>query len=96
MILMQHLTGGSRPQEGNEPSDWKLFQDSNGVSGHAFVGALPFMTAAKMSDEIGLKIAFYTCAAFAGLSRIDDDAHYPSQVLLGWWMAYAAVRSVDL
>jgi hypothetical protein len=95
MFVMQYVTGGSRPGEIREASDWKPFHDNNGVSGHAFIGALPFMTAAKMTDEWEWKLGFYTCASFAGLSRINDDAHFTSQVILGWWMAYCAVTAVD-
>jgi len=34
-------------------------------------------------------------AYLAGLSRINDDEHYFSQVALGWWIAYLAADSVD-
>jgi hypothetical protein len=96
MLVMQYVTGASRPGETTAESRWKPFADNNGVSGHAFIGALPFINAAKMTDEVPLKIGFYACSAFAGWSRINDDAHYTSQVFLGWWMAYWAATTVDL
>ena len=96
MLAMQYVTGASRPGETSADSHWKPFTDNNGVSGHAFMGSLPFITAAKMTDELPLKIGFYACSGFAGWSRINDDAHYTSQVFLGWWMAYWAATCVDM
>ncbi len=96
LLFMQYATGASRPGETTAESRWKPFTDNNGVSGHAFMGALPFINAAKMTDEVPLKIGFYACSAFAGWSRINDDAHYTSQVFLGWWMAYWTATCIDL
>jgi len=95
MLLMQALLGGSRPGEHSVGSQWKPFDDSNSVSGHAFVGAVPFITAAKMCDGPLLKATFYTLSTFPAWSRLNDDAHYLSQACLGWGMAYLACRAVD-
>jgi membrane-associated phospholipid phosphatase len=95
LVLMQRLTGGSRPGESKEGSHWKPLKDDNGVSGHAFVGAVPFLTLAHMNDDkILLKYLFYTASFFPGLSRINDNMHYPSQVALGWYLAWVATGSV--
>jgi len=96
LIVMQLATGGSRPGESSHGSEWAPFQDDNGVSGHSFMGALPFITAAKMTDRVGLKVAFYAASTLAPLSRAADSAHYPSQVALGWWMAYVSASAVQL
>lgn len=95
MLLMQMLLGGSRPDECGVGSQWKPFDDNNAVSGHAFIGAVPFITAAKTVDNPWMKAAFYTMSTFPAWSRVNDDAHYASQVCLGWWMAYLACRAVD-
>ena len=95
MLAMQMLTGASRPGETDDGSTWKPFQDNNGVSGHSFIGAVPFLCAAKMTDDPLWKAAFYAGSTLAGLSRINDDRHYTSQVFLGWWMAYLAATAVD-
>ncbi len=95
MLFMQYATGASRPGETSAESHWKPFTDSNGVSGHAFIGGLVFINAAKETENPWLKAGFYACSALPGWSRINDDAHYPSQVLLGWWMAYCAATAVD-
>lgn len=95
LILAQRLTGGSRPGEKDRGSRWLPFQDNNGVSGHAFMSSLPFINAAKMTDRPLLKTAFYAGSLLGPLSRVNDDAHYPSQVALGWWMAYVAATAID-
>ncbi len=95
LIALQQLTGGSRPTETAESAEWHPFTDNNGISGHSFMGSLPFITAAKMSDGATLKATFYAASAIAPLSRVNDNAHYPSQVALGWWMAYLAASAVE-
>jgi hypothetical protein len=95
LTIMQQLTGGSRPTETDESSEWHPFRDNNGISGHAFMGSLPFITAAKMTENRGYKLLLYAGSAIAPLSRVNDNAHYPSQVALGWWMAYLAASAID-
>jgi hypothetical protein len=94
MLLAQKATGASRPGETSRESEWRFGNDSNGVSGHSFMGAVPFLAAAKMARNPWCKASFYLASTGAGLSRINDDRHYASQVLLGWWMAYVAADAV--
>jgi membrane-associated phospholipid phosphatase len=93
LLGFQRGLGASRPVEGG--SEWDPFNDDNGVSGHGFVGAIPFLTAAKMSDNRLLKGLFYIGSALPAWSRVNDNQHYPSQALLGWWLAYLSVESTE-
>ncbi|QDU98694.1 phosphatase PAP2 family protein [Lignipirellula cremea] len=95
MLALQYATGGSRPGESSAGSKWKPLSDNNGVSGHSFMGAIPFLSAAKMTDNLWLKGGLYVASTLPGLSRVNDDDHYFSQVFLGWWMAYLAASAVD-
>ncbi len=96
LILAQKLTGGSRPiEDGVDSSHWSPWADNNGVSGHAFMSSLPFINAAKMTENRWLKTTYYAGSLLGPLSRVNDDAHYPSQVALGWWMAFVAASAVD-
>jgi len=95
MLLMQLILGGSRPGEDFVESRWKPFEDNNSVSGHAFMGAVPFITAAQMCQNPWAKGTLYVCSTFTAWSRINDDDHYLSQACLGWWMGYLACRAVD-
>jgi hypothetical protein len=94
MYVMQWVTGAGRPSDGNG-SQWHAFSDNNGVSGHAFVGAIPFLAAADMVESPLLKGTLYVCSTFVGFSRMTDNAHYPSQVFLGWYFAWASSRAVS-
>ena len=92
LLVLQVTLGASRPTKGD--SHWRLFHDPHGVSGHSFVGAVPFLTAAMMADDSLWRYPLLAASFLPGLSRINDDRHYPSQVTLGWWMAYLATASV--
>jgi hypothetical protein len=94
-LILQRVTGGSRPGETTHGSDWVFGADANGSSGHAFVGAIPFLTAAELSDDWRWKGACYAGASMPGLARLNEDKHYLSQVLLGWWLASMTVRAVS-
>ncbi len=93
MWVMQHLTGASRP-DNYSGSDWDPFNDENGVSGHAFVGAVPFLTVAMMNDNIFIKYLSYFASTLTAVSRINDNDHFLSQSVLGWYMAYESVNAV--
>ena len=93
MFLLQAMLGGDRPENGD--TDWQFFHENHAISGHAFTGAVPFIMAAKMSDEIWLKVLFYACSFMPAWSRINDGAHSLSQVGLGWYMAYLACECVE-
>jgi len=95
MLFMQLLLGSSRPGEAAVESRWKPFDDNNAVSGHAFIAAVPFITAARTVENPWAKSALYVCSGFTTWSRVNDDDHYLSQAILGWWMAYLACRAVD-
>ena len=95
LLFLQNGLGGSRPGENPHNSAWRPFQDDNGVSGHAFIGAVPFLTAAEMVDRPILKGGLYFCSALPAWSRVNDDMHYLSQACLGWWLAYLACRTVE-
>jgi membrane-associated phospholipid phosphatase len=93
MLLLQRGLGASRPKE--DDSHWRPLKDSNGVSGHSFMGAVPFITAARMTDNPYLRYFFYLGSTLTGWSRINDNSHYFSQALVGWWMAQLAATCVE-
>jgi len=93
MLFLQNAIGASRPKE--DDSHWRPFNDNNGVSGHSFMGAVPFITAAKMADNTYLKYSLYLGSMLCGWSRINDDCHYFSQAALGWWVAYLAASCTE-
>jgi hypothetical protein len=91
--ILQVSLGAGRPSE--DPSQWWPFNDKNGVSGHGFVAAVPFLTAARMTDNRLARFSLVAVSTIPTWSRLNDDDHYLSQAWLGWWIAYLSVRSVD-
>jgi hypothetical protein len=59
------------------------------------VGAIPFLAAAEMVENPLAKGTLYVCSTFVGFSRMTDNAHYPSQVFLGWYLAWASSMAVS-
>lgn len=92
VIAGYFLLGPERP---NGDPRWRPFNDWHGVSGHTFIGAVPFLTAARMTDDPWVKAPLVLGSFLTGWSRIHQDEHYFSQVALGWWMAWLAVHAVD-
>ncbi|CAG1065137.1 hypothetical protein BAC1_00715 [uncultured bacterium] len=92
-LFLQYATGASRPEEGS--SGWKPFRGNNGLSGHAFTGAVPFITAAKRQEGLAMKSLFYGLSVLPGFSRVNDEKHYLSQVALGWYLAYLSADVIE-
>jgi PAP2 superfamily len=92
--ILQYGLGSDRPYT-DDSSRWQPFKANHGVSGHAFVGAVPFLTAASMTDSYALKTLLVVGSFGPAWSRIHTDDHYFSQVLLGWSIAYLSVQSVN-
>ena len=93
VLFLAPAIGADRPTEGD--SHWKPFKNTHGVSGHAFIGGIPFITAAKMSENPYQKAIFYGLSTLTGLSRINDERHYFSQAAIGWYLAYLSCAAVE-
>jgi membrane-associated phospholipid phosphatase len=93
LLVLAAATGGDRPTEGD--SNWGAFNNFHGISGHAYFTAIPFITAAKMSENPYQKAIFYGLSTFTGISRINDDKHYFSQSALGWFIGYLSCAVVE-
>lgn len=91
--VLQIGLGASRPEEG-QPR-WRPLNDNNGVSGHAFVGAVPFLAAASMTENRPLKGLFVAGSLLTTWARVHDDSHYLSHAVLGWSIAFLATHAVN-
>ncbi|MGD0897478.1 MAG: hypothetical protein ABR915_06545 [Thermoguttaceae bacterium] len=96
LLLMQYTLGANRPSDPNNSSAWDPFNNSHGASGNAWVGAVPLITAAKMTDNPWAKAGLYFCSTLPGWARVNDNQHYLSQAVLGWWLAYLSCQAVDV
>lgn len=95
LVVAQHVLGASRPNETHEGSEWQFLQDNNGVSGHSFMGAIPFLTAANMTRNRFARAFLIGASTVPALSRITENGHFPSQALLGWTLAVISTQSVE-
>ncbi len=92
--------GSGRPIQ-NRPSRWYPFHShkhsihDSGVSGHAFNGAIPFITAGMMCEEPLYKYSFYALSILPSLARINDNNHYASQVILAWAISFLSANAID-
>ena len=93
LYYLQQLTGGNRPGE-PEGSGWKPFEGNHGISGHAFFGAVPLLTAARISERRWVRALGIAASLLPAWSRVHDGEHYPSQALLGWYLAWEATGAV--
>ena len=88
------LLGGDRPKNGHGSAWQPLRRVEKGISGHAMAGATPFLAAAGMTANPVAQTVLYACSGLTAWSRVDSRSHYPSQIFLGWWMAFLAARAV--
>ncbi len=93
LYYLQQITGGARPGE-PEGSGWEPFHGNHGVSGHAFVGAVPFLTLARQSPRPAVKVLAVTASTLTSIERLREDQHFLSQVLLGWFLAWEATGAI--
>jgi membrane-associated phospholipid phosphatase len=95
LLLFQYGLGASRPSDNElHGSYWRPFSNSHGASGDAFIGAIPFITAADMTDNYFLKALFFLGSTMVAFERVDVNQHYLSQVVLGWSLGYMAATAV--
>lgn len=90
--VLTYMLGSHRPRTGT--SDWQPWNDNDGVSGHSFYGAVPFLTAAHMSENAGWKATWITLSTLPAFSRLNDDQHYLSQAVMGWSIAWLSTRTI--
>ena len=90
----QRVLGGSRPSDEKEWGPrYRPFTDENTVSGHTFLAAIPFLVAAnELGHPVG-KWGMRALSPMTGWSRINDERHYLSQVLLGYGLAWESVQA---
>jgi membrane-associated phospholipid phosphatase len=96
LLAVQYGLGGARPENDSpHSSHWTPFRGYYAASGHAFIGAVVFLNAATLTDNLPLQASLVAASILPGWSRIIQDKHYLSQVMLGWWLGYLSTSAVD-
>ena len=85
---------GARYYIDEKKPTFPLCSQTTGMSGHTFLGAVPFLAVYSLTDKIWLRYTAVTLSTFVGISRINDDRHYLSQVIGGWSMAFIAAHTI--
>lgn len=93
MYYLQQLVGSGRPDE-PEGSRWQAFGETHGVSGHAFLAAVPLLTLARSSDNRAVQGTAFVASLATAWARVHQGEHYPSQAFLGWYLAWTATGAV--
>jgi membrane-associated phospholipid phosphatase len=87
----QRALGGARPGAEARGSRWRLLADDKSASGHAFMAAIPWLTLARRLGGSLERFLARGASLLGGWSRLNDRMHYPSQILLGYLIAWSAV-----
>ncbi len=91
---VQRGLGANRPSDPDPNPRWRPLADDNAASGHAFIAGIPWLNLARrLPPGVGRGVARVLSTA-TGWSRLNDDKHYLSQVLLGWVIAWNATAAV--
>jgi hypothetical protein len=92
---MQRGLGANRPSSDAGDPRWRPLAADNSASGHAFIGAVPWLNLAARCGRRPLAVTSRMASVVTGWSRLNDRRHYPSQIILGWTIAYNAVTAVE-
>ncbi|MCP4571052.1 MAG: phosphatase PAP2 family protein [bacterium] len=91
---LQRGLGANRPSSDEADPRWRPLAADNAASGHAFIAAVPWLTLARRNHAPAMQPLARLASAATGWSRLNDQKHYLSQVVLGWTIAWNAVEAV--
>lgn len=97
VTVAKFVVGRARPSRvGNDADDFAPFSgNSSAPSGHT---AMAFALAASLSDEIHntwASIALYTAATGTAWSRVNDNAHWASDVVAGAAVGIVSAKFIN-
>lgn len=97
--LAKTAVGRARPDDTTGPFEFDFFSSQakyhSFPSGHTVLSVSMAHSIAKQFDNIWLKIGIYSLGSIAPVSRLWDDAHWLTDILLGAALSIAVVDSVD-
>jgi hypothetical protein len=95
VVILQVALGAGEPGSANGAA-WRPRHDGReAVAAEAFVGAVPFLSAASMTDIRPLRWALVGGSFITTWANLHNDSNYLSQALLGWSIAALATCSVN-
>jgi len=98
--LTKSLTGRARPGANLGNHHFRPFGGSAAYrsfpSGHSVLTFTAAHSIAKQFDNTWVKVGIYTLGVIPGLSRVYDEAHWLSDVVLSWALSYFMVEAIDV
>jgi membrane-associated phospholipid phosphatase len=91
---LQRVLGGTRPSADQPSPRWDPFATDRAASGHTFVAAIPWLTLARQVEGQPARGLALGASLLTGWSRLNDRMHYPSQIVLGYGIAWNAASAV--
>ncbi len=92
---LKGMAGRKRPDASNDPYFYKPFSENTSFpSGHTTAAFALFTVIAQHSNNFWLKFASYGTATMVGVSRINKNAHWASDVFAGAVIGYTVGKTV--
>ena len=91
---VQRGLGADRPDAAEPTPAWRPLRTDHAASGHAFIGAVPWLNAARAAVPGPVRPLLVAGSLLSGWSRLNDRKHYLSLVWLGWFLAWQATAAV--
>jgi membrane-associated phospholipid phosphatase len=93
---LKYTIGRSRPPVAGDPDQFRPFSGSNSFpSGHTAVAFAIATSIADETDDSWSDVALYGAATLTAMSRINDDRHWTSDVLIGGLIGHLSARWVS-
>ncbi|MFO7652865.1 MAG: phosphatase PAP2 family protein [Candidatus Krumholzibacteriia bacterium] len=92
---LQYGLGSARPDHEGASPRWTPLEGHYAASGHTFMAAVPWLNLARRLGHPSARATAGVLSTVTGWSRLNDRSHYPSQVLLGWMVAWNATGSAS-
>jgi membrane-associated phospholipid phosphatase len=93
---LKYTIGRSRPPVAGDPVQFRPFSGSNSFpSGHTAVAFAIATSIADETDDSWSDVALYGAATLTAMSRINDDRHWTSDVLIGGLIGHLSARWVS-
>jgi len=93
---LKYTIGRSRPPVAGDPVQFRPFSGSSSFpSGHTAVAFAIATSIADETDDSWSDVALYGAATLTAMSRINDDRHWTSDVLIGGLIGHLSARWVS-
>jgi len=98
VLGLKTIVGRARPRTGESKHAFHPFSLRSGFhsfpSGHASSAFAVATTIADQSEDTNIDVLAYSLATLVAISRVYDDKHWPSDVLIGSVIGYVVAKKI--